>query len=413
MKKRAFLIYAVLWLLVISVTFYQQKLEIKLTTQEIAAKHINVLFAQLLQLQEWLSQYNRVYVPISEIHQPNPLGYHPERDLETKHGLKLTQIAHFGLSSNFSPPNLDKPALQLRLISLNPLNGINKPDVWESQVLETLSEDPNELNTIETVDGVNYYRFIKPIRADTSCFSCHTQPSSQSNKPFAAFSARIPATNIEELLDKQLHKLEINYLIIAVFGLLVMLISYLIHQNLLRRLVKARRHLKLAYMDVLTQLPNRRYYDFFVNREWKRASRQAYPISMIMIDIDNFKKYNDYLGHIQGDECLRQVATTLRRYFRRPGDLIARYGGEEFCVVAACDNAQIRRLAEILRNSIESLKIPHPGSEVSTFVTVSLGTASMTPDETHKSYQDLLQKADKSLFKAKLNGKNRVENFAD
>jgi Response regulator containing a CheY-like receiver domain and a GGDEF domain len=128
---------------------------------------------------------------------------------------------------------------------------------------------------------------------------------------------------------------------------------------------------------------------------------------MIMIDIDFFKLYNDNLGHIEGDHCLRQVARTLKRFFRRPGDLIARYGGEEFCVVAACDAEQIMVLAEILRKAVENMRLPHPASKVSEFVTISLGVASIVPGD-DLSFESLLHAADQALYDAKATGRNRV-----
>jgi diguanylate cyclase (GGDEF)-like protein len=192
--------------------------------------------------------------------------------------------------------------------------------------------------------------------------------------------------------------------------LLALLVASWAQAKLNRRLTKAQSHLQLAYLDSLTLLPNRRYYDAFLRREWKRATRHHYPLSMIMIDIDFFKAYNDNLGHPEGDQCLRQVGRTLRRYFRRSGDLIARYGGEEFCVVAACDSMQIMQLAEILRMAVEGMKLPHPDSKVSQYVTISLGVATLIPADNMES-GDLLLHADQALYTAKHTGRNRVANY--
>jgi diguanylate cyclase (GGDEF)-like protein len=101
------------------------------------------------------------------------------------------------------------------------------------------------------------------------------------------------------------------------------------------------------------------------------------------------------------------VAKTLKRFFRRPGDLIARYGGEEFCVVAACDAEQISVLAEILRKAIENMRLPHPASKVSEFVTISLGVATIVPGD-DQSFESLLNSADQALYDAKATGRNRV-----
>jgi len=129
-----------------------------------------------------------------------------------------------------------------------------------------------------------------------------------------------------------------------------------------------------------------------------------------MIDIDYFKAYNDSLGHMEGDQCLRQVARTLRRYFRRSGDLIARYGGEEFCVVAACDAVQIVQLADILRMAVEMMQLPHPKSQISKYVTISLGVATMVANEKVEC-GELLHRADQALYSAKQAGRNRVMKY--
>jgi len=129
---------------------------------------------------------------------------------------------------------------------------------------------------------------------------------------------------------------------------------------------------------------------------------------MIMIDIDFFKLYNDSLGHPEGDNCLKKVASILQKHFRRPDDLIARYGGEEFCVVASCDSNQINMLAETLRKAIQNTHITHPNSNVSGFVTISLGISTIFPNKNSKPAQ-LLDYADKALYIAKENGRNRVE----
>lgn len=161
-------------------------------------------------------------------------------------------------------------------------------------------------------------------------------------------------------------------------------------------------------LDGLTGIANRRRFDEFMETEWRRARRNQTPISVIMIDIDVFKAYNDNYGHLAGDDCLRQVAQVLQQGSKRPGDLTARYGGEEFTVVLPETSLPgAAALAEELRAQVEGLKIAHAYSSVSDVVTISLGVATAVPDDSLPA-ETLLDCADKALYQAKQKGRNRV-----
>ena len=165
---------------------------------------------------------------------------------------------------------------------------------------------------------------------------------------------------------------------------------------------------RLSTLDGLTGISNRRAFDTFLDEEWKRAERGGYKISMLMIDVDQFKRYNDTYGHLMGDECLKQVAKTLKQDAQRPGDLAARFGGEEFSVVFTMkDDPKAIRFAEKIRRDIEALKIPHEQSDISDYLTVSIGLASMIPTQ-ETSQGNLIKAADDALYKAKNEGRNRV-----
>lgn len=162
----------------------------------------------------------------------------------------------------------------------------------------------------------------------------------------------------------------------------------------------------LSTLDGLTGIANRRHFDETLNIEWRRSIREQSSLSLIMIDIDYFKPYNDNYGHPAGDACLQQVATTLDKNILRPADTIARYGGEEF--VAILPNTNIEGaivVAEHLRTAIESLEIPHAQSKSGQYISISLGIAESLdlPD-----LETLLQHADECLYKAKESGRNCV-----
>lgn len=166
---------------------------------------------------------------------------------------------------------------------------------------------------------------------------------------------------------------------------------------------------QLSTSDGLTGIPNRRYFDEFLHLEWNRAARDSYWLALIMIDIDYFKIYNDTYGHQLGDNCLKEVAKALHTTLNRPGDFVARYGGEEFAVVMPMTDLEGASIvAEKLRANIEALHIRHSGSQVSDYVTVSLGIAATVP--TRESSPDgLIKAADKALYEAKHQGRNRVQ----
>ncbi|WP_159881359.1 sensor domain-containing diguanylate cyclase [Paenibacillus puerhi] len=164
---------------------------------------------------------------------------------------------------------------------------------------------------------------------------------------------------------------------------------------------------KISSIDSLTGVANRRGFDENYAKEWRHGLRFSTPLSLILLDIDYFKNFNDNCGHHEGDACLRQVAEALKRAAKRPGDLIARYGGEEFVVVLPItDERGAAYVAERLRQEVELLALPHPSSEVSAYVTVSLGHATMVPARDLSS-RELLVRADQALYRAKQEGRNR------
>jgi diguanylate cyclase (GGDEF)-like protein/PAS domain S-box-containing protein len=164
---------------------------------------------------------------------------------------------------------------------------------------------------------------------------------------------------------------------------------------------------RLAHIDSLTQLANRRSFDEHFNLEWRRMLREQKPLSLILCDVDFFKKYNDFYGHQVGDDCLKNVAQIINESIRRPGDLAARYGGEEFAVILPNTNAEgALHVAETIRNFLEKLQLPHSQSQVSEYVTLSLGVSSIYPTHTLVAEQ-LIKQADQALYEAKNQGRNR------
>ncbi|MBL3519949.1 GGDEF domain-containing protein [Arcobacter lanthieri] len=167
-----------------------------------------------------------------------------------------------------------------------------------------------------------------------------------------------------------------------------------------------------AYIDGLTEIPNRRHFDQVFEKEWEYCLRNNKTLCTILIDIDFFKKYNDFYGHQVGDECLKKVAQTLKNSLNRSHDFVARYGGEEFVVILPDTNFEgAIKIAEILRNSIKELNIPHKNSDVSNFVTISLGLSFVIPNN-DITPEILLRRADEALYQSKNTGRDKVSSLS-
>jgi diguanylate cyclase (GGDEF)-like protein/PAS domain S-box-containing protein len=176
-------------------------------------------------------------------------------------------------------------------------------------------------------------------------------------------------------------------------------------------MAKANKKLEqLAYLDGLTQIANRRIFDEKLDNEWIRARRSRRPLSLILCDIDFFKRYNDYYGHQMGDECLKAVAASINNCVHRPADLVARYGGEEFGILLPdTDSNGACELAETIRKAVQGINMEHKRSEVCDSITLSLGVATDFPSSNGNSAVELLKSADKALYGAKESGRNRVK----
>jgi diguanylate cyclase (GGDEF)-like protein/PAS domain S-box-containing protein len=177
------------------------------------------------------------------------------------------------------------------------------------------------------------------------------------------------------------------------------------HQDITQRKLAEETANQLAMLDPLTGLGNRRYFKRFLEREFQRSVRNQSAITLVEVDVDHFKEYNDQLGHPAGDECLIQVGQVLRDTTRRPGDLAVRLGGDEFALILSDTDAEgSKRVSEIIRKSISDLGLVYDGSRI---LTVSVGAASMVPHE-QQTWNALLDEADKALYRAKSAGRNRV-----
>ncbi|MES9971252.1 MAG: diguanylate cyclase [Candidatus Thiodiazotropha sp.] len=167
--------------------------------------------------------------------------------------------------------------------------------------------------------------------------------------------------------------------------------------------------LQLSRLDSLTGMANRRYFDEWFIKEWRRCTREQTPISLAIIDIDHFKCLNDNSGHSAGDECLKAISDLLRSFTKRPNDICARYGGDEFVLVysnSSLDDSLVLILK--LMDSIRKLEIPNPSAPTGPNVTVSVGLSNIYP-EMESNRDDLIRSADRQLYKVKNSGRDSIE----
>jgi len=226
-------------------------------------------------------------------------------------------------------------------------------------------------------------------------------------------------TRIQQLIVEELETYEI--LNIVLFSLsIITLISIIVFKrkqdkeskDFIKKIEEQNRLLtELSNTDALTNIANRRYFDEFSKEKFAWAKRKKESISIIMIDIDYFKKYNDTYGHTEGDKCLQKISLEMKHHLRRPTDLLARYGGEEF-VIVLLDTNNVEEFVDRIRKSIEELKILHEQSDCSEFVTISAGISTGIPSEDAEPYL-LVVEADKALYEAKEIGRNCVVIFND
>lgn len=178
------------------------------------------------------------------------------------------------------------------------------------------------------------------------------------------------------------------------------------------QLQEGNRQLKLiANLDGLTQVANRRCFNDYLKKQWQKHQEKQQPLTLLMIDIDYFKLYNDHYGHQKGDDCIYRVAQGIAMIIKRPTDLTARYGGEEFAVILS--NTKLEGgliIADLIQSTIASFEIPHEKSKVNSYVTLSIGVACLIPDQ-NTSLEDLISNADKALYQAKNQGRDRIVSF--
>lgn len=302
---------------------------------------------------------------------------------------------------------------------------------------ESLQANPTGVFTqFEDVDGKYSLRYATADIMRQGCVDCHNNHLQTPKTDWRIGDVRgvleviIPVTGSVARVDDMLFQ---TFLMLSLFLFISLFIIVLVVKKLQQRTIEAKAYAEataktnhflekevvarkkaetelriMSHVDSLTGLYNRRHFDESIQLEWKRAVRFQQPITLLMVDIDDFKRYNDHYGHQAGDKCLREIAQQIKITISRETDVVARYGGEEFVVILpVTDTNTAIEIAEKMRGNIEALAIAHKYASSGKNVTVSVGVASVVPDF-DVGYDKLLSSADRALYQAKHLGRNRV-----
>ncbi|MDR2183286.1 MAG: EAL domain-containing protein [Clostridiales bacterium] len=261
-----------------------------------------------------------------------------------------------------------------------------------------------------------FFGIFNPIRFLGGALLVATLPVLEKRAANLMIIAYLAANMISKIIfNYPMNAFLISSVYTALLAAVVMTMSMTFKTNHLKHFLESRRVagqreilMKLSTTDALTKISNRRAFDEYVVRAWEDARKKGQHVSIMMMDVDRFKLYNDNFGHIVGDQCLVSIADTISAKFQRRGDMFARFGGEEFVAVMINEPGDdVLKFAESIRAAVEDLRITNPRNKQNPYITMSIGLASCIPKEGESPYS-LIEKADTALYAAKQTGRNRV-----
>lgn len=409
----------VVWtLIVMAALFWSLKVEYQHTIQEVvteAQAHFNKDKAFRL----WGTSHGGVYVPVDEHTPPNPhLAHIPDRDITSSSGKKLTLMNPAYMVRQMMTEYEDLFGVKGKITSFPDklFNPKNMPDAWELSALNAFAQGKEEMKEIAELNGVQFMRLMRPMFVSQGCLKCHATQGYQVGDLRGGVGVAVPMTRYLKHEAERQTLLSVSYLFIWLVGLAGIYGTFrAIRRRAVERikLTEKLRRInsrleKYSYQDGLTQIANRRMFDALLKREWAAAKRNGYPLSLIMIDVDYFKGFNDGYGHHAGDICLSRIATTLNGVSRRTTDLLARYGGEEFVLLLPnTGEKQAERIANHCHRDVAAMNIPHDYSDAADIVTISVGVTTTLPGK-DDDIAMLVEMADQMMYRAKNSGRNRV-----
>ena len=389
-----------LWILALGISFSLGVISAKNNRDTMLFNTAQTFFNQVVVTREWNSSHGGIYVKVTEETLPNAFLQDPEKNLETKMGV-LTKINPSYMTRQISELTDAQDRVRFHMTSLLPIRPENRPTPWEKNALLAFNQK-QITETFELTPGdTPVFLYIKALKAEASCLKCHTTQGYRQGDILGGISVSlfdIPSINLFPVLLMHLTVGSLGLFFILFYGRKLVTAYETIHHQ--------------ALFDALTQIPNRRHFNQKIATEFSLSQRSGTPVSIIMADIDYFKRYNDEYGHSQGDACLKEVADAIRNALGRPADFCARFGGEEFIIILPDTMAHgALHIAKKIQQNLHDLRIPHKGSKVQSFVTLSMGIVTETASKTTVSR--IIKMADIALYQAKAKGRDRMEVFTD
>ena len=401
MKRTVFIISSI-WIILVGTSFVWNDLNANKEQKTLAFQTARSFFNQVQISRSWNAMQGGVYVPVTNDTQPNPYLMDPLRDIEVNEHLKLTKVNPSFMTRQIAELTAEREGIRFHLTSLRPIRPENRPTPREEEALKAFEKGTQEIGQIVDDKSNKAFFYMAPLKTEKECLPCHAEHGYKEGDTRGGISVTLPFVPQIPFIA-----LIIGHIVIAFAGLLGIAL-FGIKLNEAYELIRSQ-----AVTDDLTGIPNRRSLLDRVLTEFNRSRRNKYSLSVIMIDIDHFKSYNDTYGHERGDECLKKVALAMQKTLKRPSDFCARYGGEEFIIVLP-DTTQegAMFIAEEIRTAVKNLEIHHEKSSPAGIVSISLGVAT-ADNNLSISYEDLIRQSDKALYLAKEKGRNRVEVYTE
>ncbi len=363
------LVLAAFWTSVIVLIIGWDIRRLKSELLELARHEAIIAYEKDIIVRRWATLHGGVYVPATKDTPSNPfLAGVPERDIMSPSGKLLTLMNPAYVTRQLHELQRTTLGTQGHITSLNPISPLNAPDPWESKALKSFEEGNKEVVSVETIGGREYLRFMRPLITEERCLKCHAAQGYQMGDVRGGLSVAVPMQPIMSANSSHRSNLILGYGLIWLLGIGIIAVGY---NRLIRQVVRreeaeqaletANRQLeKLAVEDALTGLANRRQFNIALETEIRRALRRGDHLSLLMCDVDFFKRYNDHYGHLAGDRCLQLVADSIQQICKRAGQLSARYGGEEFAVIMPGSTLKdVRIVAEKIQIELSGRAIPH------------------------------------------------------
>jgi diguanylate cyclase (GGDEF)-like protein len=359
-------------------------------------------FNNIVITRKWNAKYGGVYVEKKEGVESNP--YLDDPDITTVYNKTYTLKNPALMTREISEFAEKEGLFQFHITSLDPVNPANKADKFEETALRSFEKGVKEIHRKEIKDNKTYFRYMAPLYVEKECLKCHAKQGYKIGDVRGGISVTFNIDSIQ-------NKLHTNIIIISILGVVTIVsllgLVYLLTMILIKKLKEARNKIEtLAITDELTGLFNRRHLITRLDEEIKRSRRLEKKLGCILIDIDHFKSINDNYGHLFGDEALRSISSLIQKSIRSY-DILGRIGGEEFLVILPDTNfEETRNFAERIRTDIKDNFELKTESSGAIKITVSLGISEMQYSD--PSIDDIIQRADRGLYKAKNSGRDRV-----